>query len=161
MSISGIGAGNPGWYGSNSGYGYANTAPSQKAGAADLKALKRSGAIECQTCKSRTYQDVSGDPGVSFKAPGHIDPASSGAVVMSHEQEHVSKVKASAASNGSRIVSQSVRLFTSVCPECGRSYVSGGETRTVTKSDASRKLPSAAYGNNSAGSSGKHVNITI
>ncbi len=161
MSISGIGAGDPGWYSSRSGYGYANTAPSQKAGAADSKALKRSGAIECQTCKNRTYQDVSGDPGVSFKAPGHIDPASSGSVVMSHEQEHVSNAIASAASNGSRIVSQSVRLFTSVCPECGRSYVSGGETRTVTKSEGGSKLSSAAYGKNSAGSSGKHINITV
>lgn|GEM_PF-1835510 len=130
-------------------------------GSSELRALKRSGAIECQTCKSRTYQDVSGDPGVSFKSPGHIDPASSGAVVMSHEQEHVSNARASAASNGSRIVSQSVRLFTSVCPECGRVYVSGGETRTVTESGKSQKLPSAAYKNNAAGSSGKHVNVTV
>lgn len=115
-------------------------------GTTDMKALKRLGAIECQTCKNRTYQDGSNDPGVSFKAPGHIDPASSGAVVMGHEQEHVANEQAKASMEDRRVVSQSVRLFTAVCPECGRVYVSGGETRTVTASGSNQKQAAASYG---------------
>ena len=161
MGISSIDPGNFSQYGGYSGYGYASAVPSRNAFAnSDAKALKRSGAIECQTCKSRTYQDVSNDPGVSFKAPGHIDPASSGAAVMSHEQEHVSNARASASSKGGRILSQSVRLFTSVCPECGRTYVSGGETRTVTETGGNKRT-SPRYSNNSAGSSGRYIDFTV
>lgn len=100
-----------------------------------VRQLKRTGQIECQTCKERKYQDGSNDPGVSFKAPGHISPESAGSVVMAHEQEHVSNEKAKAAGEDRRVVAQSVRIFTSVCPECGKVYVSGGETRTTTASD--------------------------
>ena len=100
--------------------------------AAELLRLKRSGQIECQTCQERKYQDGSDDPGVSFKAPGHIAPGSSGSVVMAHEQEHVRNEQANARQEGRRVVAQSVRLFTATCPECGRTYVSGGETRTTT-----------------------------
>ena len=89
----------------------------------------------CQTCKERKYQDQSNDPGVSFKTPGHISPGSSAAVVASHEQEHVSNERAKAGSEGRRIVSQTVTLHYAVCPECHKTYVSGGVTRTVTASD--------------------------
>lgn len=89
----------------------------------------------CQTCKQRRYQDQSNDPGVSFKSPGYIDPSSSAAVVMSHEQEHVTREQAQAGQENRRVVSQSVVLKYAVCPECHRTYVSGGETRTVTASD--------------------------
>lgn len=101
----------------------------------ETRQLKRTGKIECQTCKERKYQDGSNDPGVSFKAPGHISPESAGSVVMAHEQEHVSNEQSKARSEDRRVVSQSVRIFTSVCPECGKVYVSGGETRTTTASD--------------------------
>ena len=33
------------------------------------------------------------------------------------------------------MVSQSVTYHTAICPECGRAYVSGGTTRTVTAAD--------------------------
>ena len=33
------------------------------------------------------------------------------------------------------MVSQSVTLHTDICPECGKVYISGGETRTVTKAN--------------------------
>ena len=112
----------------------------------ETQRLKRTGQIECQTCKERTYQDGSNDPGVSFKAPGHIDPASSAAVVMSHEQEHVGNEQANAQKDGRRVVSQSVRLFTAVCPECGKVYVSGGETRTTTASDSKAQQNNEALG---------------
>lgn len=32
-----------------------------------------------------------------------------------------------------KVLKASVTLKTSVCPECGRSYISGGETRTQIK----------------------------
>lgn len=97
--------------------------------------IDKTGKVECQTCKDRNYQDVSNDPGVSFKTPTKIAPGNVGAAVMSHEQEHVRNETAKAAREDRKIVSQSVTLQTSICPECGKSYVSGGTTRTVTKSD--------------------------
>jgi hypothetical protein len=104
------------------------------AGPDGAKSSKQIGPVECQTCKSRKYQDGSNDPGVSFKTPGHIDPGSSSSVVRGHEQEHVSNERAKALSEDRKVVAQSVTLFTSTCPECGRVYVSGGVTRTVTAS---------------------------
>ncbi|MCX8129375.1 MAG: hypothetical protein N3I35_04650 [Clostridia bacterium] len=100
-----------------------------------VRMQKRIGQIDCETCSNRKYQDGSNDPGVSFKTPAHIDPSVSASVVMSHEQEHVRNESAKAAGENRKVISQSVKLETSVCPECGRSYVSGGETRTVTKAD--------------------------
>ena len=90
---------------------------------------------ECETCKNRKYVDQSDDPSVSFQAPAHISPGQSAAVVMSHEREHVTNEQARAEQEGRRVVSQTVSLQMSVCPECGRMYVSGGTTRTVTVKD--------------------------
>lgn len=64
-----------------------------------------------------------------------ISVGSSASVVASHEQEHVSNEQAKAKGEGRRVVSQTVVLQYAVCPECHRSYVSGGTTRTVTASD--------------------------
>lgn len=88
---------------------------------------------ECQTCKNRRYQDGSDDPGVSFKTPGKIDADNAQSVVRSHEYEHVARERSKALRTGREVVSQSVSLHTGICPECGRVYVSGGTTRTVTK----------------------------
>jgi hypothetical protein len=107
---------------------------SQRSNEQRLQTIKQASRIECQTCKTRKYQDGSNDPGVSFKSAAHIDPGNSSAVVMSHEQEHVRNETAKAAGAQKEIVSQTVSLETSVCPECGRVYTSGGKTRTVTKS---------------------------
>ena len=49
---------------------------------------------------------------------------------MGHEQEHVANAYKKAAENNGEVVQASVRLKTAVCPECGRTYVSGGETNT-------------------------------
>lgn len=97
------------------------------------KKLDPTGKIECQTCKERKYQDGSNDPGVSFKTPGKISPKSAESVVRAHEQEHVRHESANAAKEGKKIISQSVSIHTGVCPECGKSFVSGGTTTTVTK----------------------------
>ena len=87
---------------------------------------------ECQTCKNRKYQDGS-DEMVSFKAAAHISPEASAATVIAHEQEHVTNAYKSAAQNNGKVVSCSVTLKTAICPECGRSYVSGGTTSTQIK----------------------------
>jgi len=97
-----------------------------------LKLAKRLGVVECQTCKNRQYVDQSDDTGVSFKNARHISPEVAFAVVSAHEQEHVSLAQQEAATNDNVSVTSSVNLFTSICPECGRVYVSGGETRTTT-----------------------------
>ena len=49
---------------------------------------------------------------------------------MAHEGQHVSNAYHKAATQNGEVVSASVRVQTSVCPECGRSYISGGVTDT-------------------------------
>lgn len=92
----------------------------------------KSSPAECETCKNRKYQDGS-DEMVSFKSAAHISPEASAATVMSHEQEHVSNAYKKAATNNGKVMQASVSLKTAICPECGRSYVAGGETRTQIK----------------------------
>lgn len=88
---------------------------------------------ECKTCAERKYQDGSDDPGVSFKTAAHISPEQAASKVRSHEYEHVVREQSKADRENKEVVSQSVRIHTDICPECGRSYVSGGVTNTVTK----------------------------
>lgn len=88
---------------------------------------------ECKTCAERKYQDGSDDPGVSFKTAAHISPEQAAAKVRSHEYEHVVREQSKADRENKEVVSQSVRLHTDICPECGRTYVSGGVTNTVTR----------------------------
>lgn len=89
--------------------------------------------VECQTCKNRTYVDGSNDASVSFKTPTKIAPGASFSAVRSHEQEHVVNESAKAQQNGGQVVSQNVVIRYAMCPECGRSYASGGTTTTVVK----------------------------
>ena len=70
---------------------------------------------------------------VSFKSPAHISPESAASAVRAHEQEHVNNAYAKAATGNGKVLSASVSLKTAVCPECGRSYVSGGTTSTQIK----------------------------
>jgi hypothetical protein len=99
----------------------------------DEKTLKKMGIIECSTCASRTYQDKSDDSGVSFQTPTHLDPDQAASAVMAHEQEHVTREQADAEQKGREVISQSVQIQSAICPECGRSYVSGGTTKTMTR----------------------------
>lgn len=87
---------------------------------------------ECQTCKNRKYQDGS-DEMVSFKTAQHVSPESAASAVRAHEQEHVSNAYKKAATDNGQVVSASVSIHTAVCPECGRTYVSGGTTQTQIK----------------------------
>ena len=92
-------------------------------------------AGECETCESRKYQDGSDDMGVSFQTPTNIKPEQAASAVRGHEMEHVYREQAKADREGRKVVSQNVTMHTEICPECGKSYVSGGTTRTVTKAD--------------------------
>lgn len=96
------------------------------------EAGKTGKAKECQTCKNRKYQDGSGEM-VSFKSATHISPEAAGNAVRAHEGEHVSNAYKKASVNNGKVIQASVRIQTSVCPECGRVYVSGGVTDTKIK----------------------------
>lgn len=99
---------------------------------------------KCETCERRKYQDGSDDPGVSFKSPTHLSPQQAQSAVRGHEMEHVVREQASAAREGRKVVSQSVAIHTAICPECGRVYISGGTTRTVTMENSSDREREAA-----------------
>ena len=90
---------------------------------------------KCETCEKRKYQDGSDDPGVSFKTAQHVDPDMAQSAVRGHEQEHVTRERAEAEREGRKVVSQTVTYHTGICPECGRFYIEGGTTRTVTAAD--------------------------
>ena len=90
------------------------------------------GATECQTCENRKYQDGSNEM-VSFKSAQHISPMASASRVRSHEQEHVSNAFTKAEQDNGKVLQASVTLKTAVCPECGRTYVAGGQTTTRIK----------------------------
>ena len=119
---------------------YGNTIPygtgpasQENVGLPGIGPADKPGKAECQTCANRRYQDGSGDPGVSFKSPTKLTPNQAASAVPAHEGEHYSREAAKAESEGREVVSNSIRIFTDVCPECGKTYVSGGETRTITK----------------------------
>ncbi len=94
---------------------------------------RRFDSFECKTCENRRYQDGSDDMGVSFQTPTKLNPSEAAARVKSHEMEHVGRNQAKAEREGREVVSQSVTINTAICPECGKVYVSGGLTRTVTR----------------------------
>ena len=122
------------------GYTATGAAQAEEAGKAILnpgqsteaKPGKRVSPAECETCKNRKYQDGS-DEMVSFKSAQHIAPQAAAARVRGHEAEHVSNAYKDAAMNNGKVLQASVSIKTAVCPECGRTYVAGGETCTMIK----------------------------
>lgn len=98
----------------------------------EKKVGKSSSPAECQTCANRRYQDGSNE-NVSFKSPTKISPQAAAGAVRAHENEHVSNAYKKAAMNNGEVLSASVSIKMAICPECGRSYVAGGETRTRIK----------------------------
>lgn len=98
----------------------------------DAKPGFKSSPAECETCRERKYIDGS-DENVSFKAAAHLSPEAAPAAVRAHEGEHVSNAYTKAAQKGGQVVSASVSIHTAVCPECGRTYVSGGTTNTMIR----------------------------
>ena len=103
-------------------------------GQSDIKQPgRKSSPSECQTCKNRKYQDGSDENNVSFKSAQHIDPAAAFSKVSAHEGEHVSNAYNKAREGNGQVVQASVAIHTAICPECGRTYVSGGTTTTQIK----------------------------
>lgn len=98
----------------------------------EVSQMVNSGQITCETCKNRKYQDESNEM-VSFKSPTHLSPESAASAVMSHEMEHVGNAYEKAGRENGEVVRASVSIKTATCPECGRIYVSGGETTTQVK----------------------------
>lgn len=87
---------------------------------------------KCETCANRKYQDGS-DENVSFKSATNIAPEAAAAAVRGHEQEHVANAYDKAKQNNGKVISATVQIHTAICPECGKTYVSGGTTRTQIK----------------------------
>jgi len=110
------------------------------------------GKKECKTCKERKYQDGSNDPGVSFKSAQSISPNAVASAVKAHEYQHVRRNQAKAMREGSEVINQNVQIKTDICPECGRTYVSGGlTTTTVSKASDEYKKVSSYDKQNSEG----------
>ena len=97
----------------------------------------------CSMCDSRRYVDVSDDSSVSFQTPTHISPEASFSAVKAHEGEHVANDRAEAEREGRRVIFQSVIYHADRCPECGKVFMAGGTTRTVTAAAESDNSPYA------------------
>lgn len=134
------------------GYGFASAraAGSVQGGQAVNASTGADGIMpgECKTCAERQYVDGSDDSGVSFQTPTNVKPEAAASAVMSHEQEHVSREKSKAESEGRKVVNQNVQIHTGVCPECGKTYVSGGTTTTTTANDDKPKVQEPGKGQN-------------
>lgn len=126
----------------------------------EVKQMVRSGEIECETCKNRKYQDGSNEM-VSFKSPTHLSPESAASAVMAHEMEHVGNAYAKASAGNGEVVRASVRLESSVCPECGRTYISGGETTTQIKYQEDNPYAKGFKTADSAHLAGQNVDVTL
>ena len=137
---------------------YGNIRPLSVSGEEDVKGdgtkqkgiddpvAKLTGRKECETCKNRKYVDGS-DEMVSFKSAAKIAPGAAQARVRGHEQEHVANAYDKAAQEGGKVLRASVSIKYAICPECGRQYVAGGETRTAIKTPKDPKNP---YNKNAA-----------
>ena len=97
---------------------------------------------------------------VSFKTAQHISPQSAAARVRGHEAEHVSNAYKDAAMNNGKVLQASVSIKTAVCPECGRTYVSGGETCTkISYSNEENPYTKARKALNKQGLLGANVDL--
>ena len=114
-----------------------NVAPSSDATKigqdAGKKVDKADPSYECQTCENRKYQDGSNEHDVSFKSASKVAPEAAASAVRGHEQMHVTNAYQKAEKDNGKVVSANVTIHTSICPECGKTYVSGGTTRTTIK----------------------------
>lgn len=165
MAVGGI-SGAGGYYGGYKNFSIGGTDDAEKnkpilnpGRSEEVKPGRKSSPAECETCKNRKYQDGSDECNVSFKSAAHISPQAAGAAVRAHEGEHVSNAYKKAAVNNGKVLQASVSIKTAVCPECGRVYVSGGETTTQIKyTDDSQPYQANAKSSDAAnGAIGGHV----
>lgn len=117
---------------------------------------------ECQTCKNRRYQDGSNEANVSFKSAAHISPEAAASAVRAHEGQHVKNAFAKAGQQNGEVVSARVNIHTAVCPECGRTYVSGGTTTTsIRYPNESNPYQQSRKTQDSLSTSGANVNLAV
>lgn len=122
---------------------------------------RKSSPAECQTCKERKYQDGS-DENVSFKSAQHISPTAAASRVRAHEQEHVANAYSKAQQDGGKVINASVSIHTAVCPECGRTYVSGGTTHTMIKyNNEKNPYTQSKKANDALGLRGQSVDLAV
>ena len=103
------------------------TTPSQTVGTKETKETQKA---ECQTCKERKYMDQSIVSDVSFPPPHLSAPGLAAQMFWTPAGVHVQTGCAHGKKQKTRLVSVSVSLKTGVCPECGKTYIAGGTTRT-------------------------------
>ncbi len=53
--------------------------------------------------------------------------------MRAHENEHVSNAYKKAAQKNGKVMNASVSIQSAICPECSRTYVAGGLTKTAIK----------------------------
>ena len=121
---------------------------------------KVTGPIECKTCANRKYVDGSDENNVSFKTPGKISPSESFSKVRAHEYEHVSNARAKGNKPGAELVRATVTLKMGVCPECGRTYVEGGQTNTTIKYNESNPYDKNRMNYDKVGLLGNNIDMT-
>lgn len=124
------------------------------------RSMKQRGQLKCETCAERKYKDGS-DENVSYKAATHISPQAAAGAVRAHEQEHVSNAYSKASKDNGQVVSANVRISMAICPECGRSYVSGGLTTTQIKFDKSNPYTENQKELLDDATSGKNVDYAV
>lgn len=135
MTVGAIGGYTPYIPNLNTNYAVSPNTKQEEIGASgsSSKTDKTSPAYECQTCENRKYQDGSNEADVSFKAAARVSPESASSAVRNHEMQHVSNAYQKAEKDNGEVLSATVAIHTSICPECGRTYVSGGTTQTTIK----------------------------
>lgn len=117
---------------------------------------------ECQTCKERKYKDGSDEHDVSFKAAAHVSPEAAGAAVRAHENQHVQNAYEKAAKDNGEVLSATVTIKNGRCPECGRTYVAGGTTRTMIKyTDESNPYQQNQKSKDASVFAGENINTSV
>ncbi len=116
-----------------------NQVENKTAAGVQKKDINKIDQEDCKTCSERKYQDVSDDGGVSFQSATKLAPSQAATAVAGHEREHFSREQTKAKMEGKEVISNEISIKNSICPECGKAYVSGGETRTTTRTKTSQK----------------------
>lgn len=109
--------------------------PSEKEGAPEDGDAQRLGEGD-----RRTYQDASGDPGVSFKQPTAMTPGQAEILVRFHERQHLRRDTQEAKADGRKVVSAYTAIQYGTDPATGERYIKGGRTVIRTAPDAKARI---------------------
>ena len=158
-AISGYGAYNSSYAMGMSAGGYAAASTAVAAGEAPKAILNPGQSTKANPGKRVSPAECETEM-VSFKTAQHISPQAAASRVRGHEAEHVSNAYKDAAMNNGKVLQASVSIRTAVCPECGRTYVAGGETCTkIAYSNEENPYVQARKDLNKQGLLGANVNL--